>query len=114
MRLGKSKTCIRVAAPLAVFAGILLCGVMGHAEAGKASLAGTILDPSGHSIPGARLTLIDAVTGISRTVVSSRSGLYKLPDLPVGTYHLKVSFPGGLRRTPRMSRWTRTNRGTWT
>ena len=94
MRLGKSKTCIRVAAPLAVFAGILLCGVMGHAEAGKASLAGTILDPSGHSIPGARLTLIDAVTGISRTVVSSRSGLYKLPDLPVGTYHLKVSFRG--------------------
>jgi len=94
MRFGRGKGCIRVAAPLSVLTAILLCVAMGHAQQGKATLAGNVLDPSGHSIPGATLTLIDAVNVITKTVVSSRSGLYKVTDLPAGTYHLKVSFPG--------------------
>lgn len=94
MRVGTGKAVIRVAPLLAVLVTVLLCVAVGHAKPGKAVLAGTVLDPSGHSIPGATLTLVDPITGISRTVVTSRSGLYKLPDLPVGTYHLKVSYPG--------------------
>jgi iron complex outermembrane receptor protein len=94
VRVGTGKAVIRVAPLLAVLVTILLCVAVGQAKPGKAVLAGTVLDPSGHSIPGATLTLADPITGISRTVVTSRSGLYKLPDLPVGTYHLKVSYPG--------------------
>jgi iron complex outermembrane receptor protein len=92
MRVDTRKAVIRVAPLLAIF--ILLCVAVAQAEPGKAVLTGTVLDPSGHSIPGATLTLVDSVTGNSRTVVSSRSGLYKLPDLPAGTYHLNVSFSG--------------------
>ena len=52
------------------------------------------MDPSGHSVAGASITLVNSLTGMSRKVVSDPSGQYRFPDLPAGTYHLKVAYPG--------------------
>jgi iron complex outermembrane receptor protein len=79
---------------IAVLVAILLMAAVGQAETGNVVLAGTVLDPSGLGVPGATLTLAGTTPGVSRTAVTDRSGLYRLPDLPVGTYHLKVSYPG--------------------
>lgn len=68
--------------------------IVGQAEPGGAVLAGTVLDPSGQAIPDVTLTLVDSITGVSRTAVSGRSGLYRLPDLPMGTYRLRVTYSG--------------------
>lgn len=72
----------------------LLVAVVGRAESGETGLMGTVLDPSGLGIPGVTLTVADSVTGVSRTAVSDRYGMYRLPDLPMGTYHLSASYPG--------------------
>jgi len=94
VRVRTRKEGSRAASSIAVLVTIILMVAVGQAEPGKAVLAGTILDPSGRSIPGATLTLSGSIPGISRTAVSGKSGLYRFPDLPGGTYHLKASHPG--------------------
>jgi iron complex outermembrane receptor protein len=79
---------------LAFSIAILTSVALGRAEQGATALAGTVRDPSGDRVAGAKLTLVNSITGISRTAVSGKSGEYLLPDLPVGTYKLKVSYPG--------------------
>lgn len=78
---------------IVVVAALLLVAV-GQAAPGEAGLVGTVLDPSGLGIPGVTLTLVDSVTGASRTAVTDKYGVYRLPDLPMGTYHLNASYPG--------------------
>jgi len=78
----------------AVCAAVVLIAAFSRAEPGKAVLQGAVLDPSGLGVPGATLTLDGGVSSVSKTTVSGRSGLFRLPDLPAGTYHLKVTYPG--------------------
>ena len=91
---------------IAILAAALFLEAVGQAEPGAAGLAGTVLDPSGLGVPGVTVTLVDNVTGVSRTALSDRSGLYRLPDLPLGAYHLtariRAVLPGahpGCQRT---------------
>jgi len=79
---------------LAFSIAVLTSVALGRAEQGTTALAGTVLDSSGDRVAGAKLTLVNSITGISRTAVSGKSGEYLLPDLTVGTYKLKVSYPG--------------------
>ena len=69
-----------------------------HLLYGQAStagqLSGSVADPSGAVIPGARLTISQPATGFSRTVNANASGEYDLPDLQPGQYVLKVSAQG--------------------
>lgn len=62
--------------------------------AGTASIQGTVTDPAGASIPNATVTLTNTDTGTSRTTMSDGSGLYSLPNLPVGPYTLTVASSG--------------------
>jgi iron complex outermembrane receptor protein len=79
---------------IAVLVAIVLTTAAGQAEAGNVVLAGTVLDPSGLGVPGATLTLVSSTSGVFRTAVTDKSGLYRLANLPVGTYHLQVNYPG--------------------
>jgi len=58
------------------------------------SLAGTVTDPSGAVIPGARLTISRSDTGYRQTVTSNGAGAYIFPDLQSGNYTLSVSASG--------------------
>jgi hypothetical protein len=59
-----------------------------------AALAGTVTDPSGAVISGARVTIMRPATGYSQTVTSNSVGGYIFPDLQAGRYTLKVSANG--------------------
>jgi carboxypeptidase family protein len=65
------------------------------------SLVGTIKDPSGTAIPGAKVTATETATAIQHTVSTDRLGLYSFQSLPVGRYDVEVDAPGfkPLRRT---------------
>ena len=93
MKVDTEKLGIRVAPPFVILTAILLSVAVVQAEPGKAALNGSVLDPAGHYVPGAVVTLVESVTGVSKIVVSDSGGQYKLPDLPAGIYHLKVSYP---------------------
>ena len=57
-------------------------------------IAGTITDPSGAAIGGAKVTVTSSTTQQSRDTVSALNGNYVVPDLRVGTYKLSVTAAG--------------------
>ena len=59
-----------------------------------ASITGTVTDPSGAAVTGATLTATSAERGIVYTATTNDSGLYRLSELPVGIYDLKVKKDG--------------------
>ncbi|HZI32781.1 MAG TPA: TonB-dependent receptor, partial [Candidatus Binatia bacterium] len=59
-----------------------------------ASLGGVVSDSSGAVIPGAKLSLTNQQTGLSRTATSDAQGHYLFPALPVGHYELFVEKGG--------------------
>ena len=82
---------------------ILLCGFIflavsagssyGQGQAIMASLNGTVTDPSGQAISGAKLTLTNADRGFTRSYATDETGLYSFTLLPPGTYKLVVEAP---------------------
>ena len=59
-----------------------------------ASLFGTVTDSQGAVVPGARITINNAATGGSRSVVTDSSGGYVFSLMPVGSYHLTIELAG--------------------
>lgn len=57
-------------------------------------IAGTVLDPSGHAIPGAVVTATDPSISMTRTVKASPSGNYIFPALQPGRYDVSASAKG--------------------
>jgi hypothetical protein len=62
---------------------------------GTGDLTGTVMDPTGAVVPGAKLTLTNSDTGVVRTAETNEVGLFRFVSLPiVGTYNLKVEATG--------------------
>jgi hypothetical protein len=57
-------------------------------------LSGTVLDSSGGVLPGATITLTSEQTNQVQTTVSSETGAFLFPQVPVGTYKIDISLPG--------------------
>ena len=62
--------------------------------AGTASVQGTVADPTGAAIPGAKVTFTNTETGTARTITTDGAGLYSIPNVPVGAYSLAVEAAG--------------------
>ena len=58
------------------------------------TLAGRVEDASGGVLPGAIVTARNPDTGLVRSTVSAEDGSYRLPQLPVGRYEIRVELPG--------------------
>jgi len=73
----------------------LLCGAhAAWAQDVTASIAGTVTDPSGAAVLGANVTAKSVERGVIYTAVTNDLGLYRLAQLPVGSYELKIEKPG--------------------
>ncbi len=59
-----------------------------------ASITGTVTDPSGAAVVNAKVTATSAERGIAYTAETNDAGLYRLSQLPAGTYDLKVEKSG--------------------
>jgi Carboxypeptidase regulatory-like domain len=55
------------------------------------SIRGTVTDPMGAIVEGATVTAQQSETGLSRAVITDRSGNYVVLELPVGHYRLQVT-----------------------
>src|SRR6266481_249904 len=72
----------------------LLCtGAPSIAQTDRATLEGTVTDPSGGTISGANVTVTAADTGISQERKTNSNGYYRFPGLPVGQFAVTVSNP---------------------
>jgi len=65
------------------------------------SLLGTVTDPSGTAIPGAKVTAAETATAVKQTIATDARGFYAFQGLPVGRYDVEVDASGfkPLRRT---------------
>jgi hypothetical protein len=71
-------------------AGAPLC----FAQVDLSSLTGTVSDSAGQRIPAAHVVAVQVGTGLKRGTVSSASGAYEIPDLPIGLYRVTCSAAG--------------------
>jgi hypothetical protein len=86
----------------AVFALLLAAAWLALAPGARAlaqtttsgDVAGTITDPSGAAIPGAKVTLANAATGNAITTSTNASGDYRFSLLPPGRYTLTATATG--------------------
>src|SRR5258707_12951884 len=78
----------------AVMLGVLFLGLSSLAFAQDATVVGTITDPSGSAIPGAKVTATSVETAASRTILTNESGQFVLPELHIGHYDVKVEAAG--------------------
>jgi hypothetical protein len=60
----------------------------------NASLSGTVSDPSGAAVAGAKLTLTNEATGFQSAFVSDETGGYSFRNLTPGKYDLNAAAPG--------------------
>jgi hypothetical protein len=59
-----------------------------------AQISGSVQDASGAVLPGVEITATQIETGVSRMTVTNETGLYVLPNLPLGPYRLEATLPG--------------------
>ena len=59
-----------------------------------ATITGTTTDPSGAAVVGARVTAKSVERGITYAAVTNESGIYRISQLPVGNYELRVEKDG--------------------
>src|SRR6059058_1329901 len=73
---------------------IALPTCMVFAQTSAATILGVVKDTSGALIPGVSITVKHTETGQTRTAISSETGDYNVPLLPVGAYEVSTMMPG--------------------
>jgi hypothetical protein len=64
------------------------------AQADRAFLTGTVLDPTQKGIAGAKVAVQAVATGIEHVVLTNAAGVYTVTSLPVGDYTAIITSPG--------------------
>ncbi len=85
MNLRKGFACCLVACSTAVSA---------WAQQVTATITGRVTDPTGAAITGAKITATSVERGIAYPTSTNADGYYNLPNLPVGTYNIRVETTG--------------------
>jgi hypothetical protein len=58
------------------------------------SIEGVVRDPSGSSVPGARVEITNPVSGFHREATTDTDGAFRFTNVPFNPYHLQVSATG--------------------
>ena len=79
--------------------GVLLAVMIGFssnawAQAGTATLTGTVKDAQGSVVPGATVTAAQPATGSTRNTTTNVQGVFTFPGLTPGLYNVKVELTG--------------------
>src|SRR4029434_5833389 len=64
-----------------------------HAQVANAVIAGIVTDAQGGVLPGVTITVRNAESGVTRTIVTEADGRYRLGGLPPGRYNSTQHAP---------------------
>ncbi|HEY1500266.1 MAG TPA: TonB-dependent receptor [Acidobacteriaceae bacterium] len=70
-----------------------------YGQSVRGALTGSVADSSGAVIAGANIVATETQTGAKSETVSTGSGDYRFPELPIGRYNVAVSAPGFSKST---------------
>ncbi len=79
-------------APIAV--ALIAFAACASAQTTTGTITGIVVDPTGKTIPEARVSIINEATGDVRTAVSSTSGEFTLPSVLPATYTVQLEASG--------------------
>src|ERR1700722_1444483 len=65
-----------------------------NAQTNTAVVRGSVTDPGGANIAGAKVTVSNQETSVSYSADTNEAGLYSIPDVPAGVYTLTVENAG--------------------
>src|SRR5215813_10811436 len=60
----------------------------------SSSIEGNVTDSSGAIVPGAKVTVTNSDTGLSRSILTSGEGFYRIVNLALGQYTVSVAVTG--------------------
>jgi hypothetical protein len=75
----------RVAVSALVILAVTIAASPAYAQVSGATLSGTITDPSGAALAGAKISITNKATGVIRDVTADAAGFYSAPNLLPGT-----------------------------
>lgn len=78
----------------ACLASLSFLACIAYAQSDNANVNGLISDPSGSSVPNAKVTLRNQTTGLTREAATTAGGTYTIPTVPPGLYTMIVEAPG--------------------
>ena len=78
----------------AIFAVLSLATTLAFSQVPTGSLNGRVTDPKGAVVTGAHVVAINKAQGEQHATSTNGSGLYVLPNLPVGAYDLSIQAQG--------------------
>lgn len=78
----------------AIALALLFCAVQLKAQDTTGKVTGTVTDPSGGVVPGVKVTVTHAATGISHETTTDQSGTYQVLQLPIGLYSVTAEASG--------------------
>src|SRR5215831_8593828 len=73
---------------------LLLCGTALFAQEFRATLTGTVTDPSGAAVPGATVKATNTATNTSKETKTTGDGVYTIPFLDPGVYTVEATAAG--------------------
>jgi outer membrane receptor protein involved in Fe transport len=73
---------------------ILMLASVVSAQTFRGTILGTVTDPNGAVVPGAKVTVKNTSTGLERSTTTDDSGNYSIPELPIGPYEVRVEQTG--------------------
>jgi outer membrane receptor protein involved in Fe transport len=73
---------------------VMMFAVVGLWGQATGRLTGTVSDPKGALVPGAKVAATQPDTGFRRSVMTDGTGQFQIPDVPIGRYRLEVASPG--------------------
>jgi hypothetical protein len=91
-RLSGKSACLSVA--IALVCILAISPVLLHAQTTMGDITGTVLDPTGASVPGALITVKNAGTSGVRTTTTDASGAFRVVGLIVGNYAIEAEKAG--------------------
>lgn len=81
---------------LYVVAGLILLSLprTSKAQLNSGTIIGTIMDPSGAAVPGAKVRILNPVSSFASEATSGPDGTFRIANVPFASYHMTVSVPG--------------------
>src|ERR1700736_4317 len=73
---------------------VALCSLFDFSQAETGNVSGTVTDPGGAVVSGAKVTVVNTGTGLTRNQTTSNTGTYTVTNLPPGDYQITVEGTG--------------------
>ncbi|MEK7405493.1 MAG: carboxypeptidase regulatory-like domain-containing protein [Acidobacteriota bacterium] len=77
-----------------LLAALLVASGLAPAQLTVSTIRGSVSDPTGAAVVGAKIAVVNAQTSVERSVASNENGEYEIADLQRGTYKLTATQPG--------------------